>query len=432
MVKNSRQNKTGRKFSHNSSILSTGDQELPYEKTKYPNRTPVYVHDYKTNHIRDTNIISHSNVYTHGFQDYISGKAKFLKSKFDSLTLVNKNSRNSTNNPRELKNPSRHSNRTTSSYQKNKPIARNPEPIDECVINQLEESYWANWKPSKSKSSKPLRKSLEVINSERLQPSYQVNIYKPIPSLIYKAKPIREEELIQHLEKSEIELKKEITNEIEVIKSEMSINRNEKRVTTIEEESDDPEKSLKFLHNPTIDVIDSNYSDTEFNSLLADTKTKLSNASICSKMKEINLEDDIVKNNEDESIDVAGSSKSIKKDLYQYNDMLNTAIQPHLMPSESGNNEPEEIHTLKHTDSFIINAKKQGMEKPYYPQPKCIKLQKNPAVINRSHNYIKGGSYPLKSCLKKDKLSSQSLVLGKPGSPILLQPNKNKKTRKYK
>lgn len=77
------------------------------------------------------------------------------------------------------------------------------------------------------------------------------------------------------------------------------------------------------------------------------------------------------------------------------------------------------IGGLKHTDSFILTAKKQNPDKPHYQQPKCIKLFKNAGYSpSGSINYIKGGSYPLKSCLKKDCNFSKLSHLGRPGSPL--------------
>ncbi|EFA02205.1 uncharacterized protein LOC657564 [Tribolium castaneum] len=75
---------------------------------------------------------------------------------------------------------------------------------------------------------------------------------------------------------------------------------------------------------------------------------------------------------------------------------------------------------LKHTDSFILNLKKQHEEKETFEQPKCIRLYKKPGKLT-SKNYTRGGSYPLKSCLKKDSsFGKGGHRLGRPGSPLIV------------
>lgn len=66
--------------------------------------------------------------------------------------------------------------------------------------------------------------------------------------------------------------------------------------------------------------------------------------------------------------------------------------------SMSNIEESKNFRFLRHTDSFILNSKKQSEEKSHYQQPRCIRLYKK----NSSASYIKGGSYPLKPCLKKE------------------------------
>ncbi|KAJ8937249.1 hypothetical protein NQ318_005563 [Aromia moschata] len=70
----------------------------------------------------------------------------------------------------------------------------------------------------------------------------------------------------------------------------------------------------------------------------------------------------------------------------------------HAIDIEDGKSDVEdESKVLKHTDSFIITKKKQNEVKERFQQPKCIKLYKKPGT---STSFIRGGSYPLKSCLK--------------------------------
>ncbi|XP_045480320.1 uncharacterized protein LOC123684870 [Harmonia axyridis] len=87
--------------------------------------------------------------------------------------------------------------------------------------------------------------------------------------------------------------------------------------------------------------------------------------------------------------------------------------------------EPKDSKFLRHTDSFILNSKKQSEEKPHYQQPRCIRLYKK----NSPSNYIKGGSYPLKPCLKKEstfKGYTRRPLSGSPYSASLFKSVKHK------
>ncbi|XP_044254531.1 uncharacterized protein LOC123005009 [Tribolium madens] len=100
-----------------------------------------------------------------------------------------------------------------------------------------------------------------------------------------------------------------------------------------------------------------------------------------------------------------------------------------ILVEKKSEEELEDNKFLKHTDSFILNLKKQHEEKESFDQPKCIRLYKKPAKLT-SKNYIRGGSYPLKSCLKKDSsFSKGSHRLGRPGSPIIISSNFSSKTK---
>lgn len=91
--------------------------------------------------------------------------------------------------------------------------------------------------------------------------------------------------------------------------------------------------------------------------------------------------------------------------------------------------EVDEVIPLKHTDSFILTAKRQSEEKPHYQQPRCIKLFRKPIIAPSGATITRGGSYPLKSAAKKENKTvlKGNIRLGRPGSPILIQTNKGKK-----
>lgn len=71
---------------------------------------------------------------------------------------------------------------------------------------------------------------------------------------------------------------------------------------------------------------------------------------------------------------------------------------------------------VQHKDSIEITKKKQEKEgqKEHYKQPKCIRLYRKTGATT---GYMKGGTYPLKSCLRKDQ---GAFRLGPPGSPLFI------------
>lgn len=71
---------------------------------------------------------------------------------------------------------------------------------------------------------------------------------------------------------------------------------------------------------------------------------------------------------------------------------------------------------VEHKDSIEITKKKQEKEgqKEHYKQPKCIRLYRKTGTTT---GYMKGGTYPLKSCLRKDQ---GPFRLGPPGSPLFI------------
>nr|CAH7757150.1 unnamed protein product [Callosobruchus chinensis] len=74
---------------------------------------------------------------------------------------------------------------------------------------------------------------------------------------------------------------------------------------------------------------------------------------------------------------------------------------------------------LRHKDSFIIHRKKQSEVKQFLQQPKCIRLYRKstPSYTSR------GGSYPLRSCLKKETgffSAKGNFRLGAPGKPLFV------------
>lgn len=92
--------------------------------------------------------------------------------------------------------------------------------------------------------------------------------------------------------------------------------------------------------------------------------------------------------------------------------------------SVSNVEEPKDFKFLRHTDSFILNSKKQSEDKPHYQQPRCIRLYKK-----NSSGYTRGGSYPLKPCLKKEstfKGYTRRSLSGTPYSTSVFKTAKHK------
>lgn len=86
----------------------------------------------------------------------------------------------------------------------------------------------------------------------------------------------------------------------------------------------------------------------------------------------------------------------------------NVAFDKDLTPQLSSSieySEPE-IAILKHTDSFIINSRRQKEDRPRKPQPKFLKLTKAPFTAPP----VKGHTYPLKPVLKKIKTPAPPAV----------------------
>lgn len=91
-----------------------------------------------------------------------------------------------------------------------------------------------------------------------------------------------------------------------------------------------------------------------------------------------------------------------------------------LIDVEPTNNDSEEIvPSIKHKDSLIIAKEKQGKTDPkHFQQPKCIRLYRKTTTVG----HVKGGSYPLRSHLKKDPHPKGNFRLGAPGSPLFIAP----------
>lgn len=243
---------------------------------------------------------------------------------------------------------------TVKSSVKNKKLKQNV-LSNRAEIHKLEESYWAKWKPTKSKTDK--------------------QNMKPTATPPQKNNRIDDDSFEKKKHHFRVIPKKQ-QNDKE--RGDSNDDGSKQHVTTKQEK---PEKTTK----------DSKPSETE----------KEQKPSLPLILSEENLRNE------------ASVEKSESKD-------------------SKNSVDHDGVKVLKHTDSFILTSKKQNQEKSHYQQPKCIKLYKNSSAVSTPKNYIKGGTYPLKSCLKKEKPMG-NIRLGRPGSPLVVQSfSSNKAGRKKK
>lgn len=90
-----------------------------------------------------------------------------------------------------------------------------------------------------------------------------------------------------------------------------------------------------------------------------------------------------------------------------------------IIASETEEN-TESVHTfVEHKDSIEITKKKQDSSgvREHFQQPKCIRLFRKSGL---AAGFIKGGTYPLKSCLKRESVPKGNFRLGAPGSPLFV------------
>ncbi|KAF5308312.1 hypothetical protein FQR65_LT06306 [Abscondita terminalis] len=159
-------------------------------------------------------------------------------------------------------------------------------------------------------------------------------------------------------------------------------------------ERGDSNEGIAIIPQPTEDIENLIIDQPSLNEVIAMAEE---NEKVKDELKELNLEENVATNTEMSVVDNSNAVEIIQE-----------------LPSDC------EFTELKHTDSFILTSKKKSLEKPRFQQPKCIKLFKNAGYTTKpSTNYIKGGSYPLKSCLKKGKNDSKlSCLSGHAVTPV--------------
>lgn len=109
--------------------------------------------------------------------------------------------------------------------------------------------------------------------------------------------------------------------------------------------------------------------------------------------------------------------------------LLRNAPETQLTPHLSSSNEysEPEIAILKHTDSFIINSRRQKEDRPRKQQPKFLKLKSS-----FTSPPVKGHTYPLKSALKKERPSPPPIIgFSRPISPAMPKTRSPAKSPQY-
>lgn len=241
------------------------------------------------------------------------------------------------------------------------------------MLDKLEETYWATWKPSKEKhrpkNSKPNEKKKETKN---------------------KAHEDISDSLVNYFVTTDFN-----TSTTSVISENNLVTSNEPVF-----------EYGKFI---------------EMNSQEIQTETLTSSENLKKSAEFVDKNDDKVLETKTDVLEYSENITDVipEKELKEKKEIsISTTKEPDSTKVQETNSK-----ILKHTDSFILTKKKQSEVKEIYKQPKSIKLYK------KSGSYVKGGTYPLKSCLKKEiPMFKGNFKLGPPGSPLFVTSNSfNKK-----
>ncbi|XP_074032300.1 uncharacterized protein [Leptinotarsa decemlineata] len=331
--------------------------------------------------------------------------------KFSNLSITNNYSPKTYNNSTVVKQP-------------NSKIGKPKHP--KLTLDKLEETYWATWKPNKetrTPKSPKMRseKQAKLENKRRKNETEHVMKYfesldfpnssgsclhgpenssEPVDSLTNTQEiqtdylpPLMTPDYVKHLDsvisisekkkkatKSEISYKSQISNKTQVSNKSQISNKskisNKSQITNKSQET-----MVERFRESQVTVIsaeDNVSCETIFKDDLNSNETLLS--------EDLRSSGTLVK--EDDSKELNTSAKSSEKSMKKL---------------------------LNHTDSFIIHRKKQDEIRDVVQQPRCIKLYKKTPTT-----FLKGGSYPLKSCIKKASTEKGNFRLGAPGSPLFV------------
>lgn len=336
----------------NASQELKSDQASIASKESSLTKTPVYVHRYLRNTLKRDKTYDNNqqrNIYTNGFQKFYFEKSQYYKNRFDGLSLARDSS--IANKVKAGMNYNAKSKPEYASHAVNTRLNNNC-PIDKMIIQKIEEKFWADWKP----------KNKRHVMIKRQQHSPDENM--------------------------ETEKNTEQSGDVAQV---LGL-------------STDP---IKNLHEDD----DLHYINEHF--VLHDSQSSENGANASSDIFPYQIQNiDTGTENDFTNLNIFDNKQegSSLQNTIHHSDTMNTIEPIDEDISKDSSTEVESIPAIKHTDSFILNKKQQCETKPRYQQPKCIKLHKNNynAVDKKTLNFVKGGSYPLKSCLKTNDIKKKT------------------------
>ncbi|XP_050299854.1 uncharacterized protein LOC126738524 [Anthonomus grandis grandis] len=290
------------------------------------------------------------------------------------------------------------------------------------VLDKLEETYWATWKPKKELDQRSPRKNSNFQQNNPFYPLRKVHPHGDTgENVIFQAKNFESSSTANSIH--ETYSRKPPKHNVAENKEERKLERPSK--------SRKP-KNLKnglitqeiqtLVHCPVI--LEESKDEPE---KLPTEPERLSKERLASKEMLINVTEYNTETNKKITKKTKKSKTKTNKKKSKHTSAKSKTAEPEYnkMETLSGSEidiTADSINTfVEHKDSIEITKKKQEAEGPkeHFQQPKCIRLYRKPAA-----GYIKGGSYPLKSCLKKETTATgHSFMLGPPGSPMFITSN---------
>ncbi|XP_030745578.1 uncharacterized protein LOC115874543 [Sitophilus oryzae] len=298
------------------------------------------------------------------------------------------------------------------------------------ILDKLEESYWAMWKPKNENVQHKFYEDEEKMSEIRLHS-------RGTKKLSNNARGDTNDNLVKHFKAkkfisnsstaswSDKEAQLGVFPKIHSINSTIESKKSSERYTRRK-----PIKPIK--KDPVSEEIQT---DAHYPVILKETETTLVEIAVPEvKQTEDPVVEEVVveevvpeiveKEVEKKPVDVKRSSE---KSLQKHKKSSPRHKKTHSRNTKKTNNETAEAKPannddtgafIDHKDSIIITKEKQDkVEKKYYQQPKCIRLYRK----SGGGTYIKGGTYPLKSCLKRDIAHPKgNFRLGAPGSPLFV------------
>ncbi|KAL1509220.1 hypothetical protein ABEB36_003990 [Hypothenemus hampei] len=256
-------------------------------------------------------------------------------------------------------------------------------PVTKVVLDKLEETYWATWKPTKeigpTSDNSRTKNRVKTRNVE----------FKPV---FFEHKGEKQNNNTPHGDSNDSVVKYFKAKRFDSSSTtESTFKVLPEKIHVLNQESQEIHK--KF-HCPVILQEEVKVEEDTLHKFMENLAESLANASPEKPMKP--------------------KTKKSKKNIQQQHEEITESKEE---PIDNTNLGSETF--VDHKDSIEITKKKQEKSgsKEHFQKPKCIRLYRK---SGSSGAYIKGGTYPLKSCLKKDELGKGNFRLGPPGRPLFL------------